>query len=69
MKIAKPENQSEASTNTSYDAVESAIDFAKKTTGNWERLARQGRIKRWNAGVVPENPQNGEDHSSKPEQP
>jgi hypothetical protein len=68
MKIAKPEHQeSDASMNTSYDAVESAIDLAKKTTGNWERMAKQGRIKRWVSGVG--SPQNEEDHSPLPEQP
>jgi hypothetical protein len=67
MKIASEKQESDASVNTSYDAVETAIDLAKKTTGNWERLAKQGRIKRWNSGVGP--PQNGEDQSSHPDQP
>lgn len=54
------------SQNTSYDAVESAIDLAKRS-GNWESLARQGRITPWNAGG--DQPVNGEDRPSLPEQP
>jgi hypothetical protein len=69
MKIAKAQKQQhDISVNTSYDAVESAIDLAKKTAGNWKLLARRGRIKRWNSSEVG-SPQNGEDNLSPPEQP
>jgi hypothetical protein len=52
MKIAKAQTtQKDTSVNTSYDAVESAIDLAKKTAGTWEQLARSGRIRRWNSEI------------------
>jgi hypothetical protein len=66
MKIAKAAtHKRDATVNTSYDAVESAIDLAKRPTGNWERLAKLGRIKRWISGLGPTR--NEEDHPSQPE--
>lgn len=64
MNITRAQNEREdASVNTSYDAVESAIDFAKKADGTWGQLAQQGRIRRWNAAdVVPQS--SGDDNSS-----
>jgi hypothetical protein len=63
MSITRTQNQQkDSSVNTSYDAVESAIDFAKKAGGTWGQLAKQGRIKRWNADFG--SPQNGDGNSS-----
>lgn len=42
-----------SNTSKSYDAVETAIDLAKKATGNWERVAKVGRIKPWATEIRP----------------